>query len=180
MSYTWYSVCMTEATSAPATPEAITRTSVLAFFAADHVAVSDNKMYVNGGFFNLLRFPVFPATLATLGIGVVLQIPFQDSMQNHVFRIGMRGPEHQELSVRVEGQFRTTPGQEAEFGEPNIVPFGVVIPNVQIPGPGAYQLEFSLDHQPIATYRMRASQVPMVMTIGPPPVLPSSDEPSGG
>jgi len=167
---------MTEATSAPDTPEAITRTSVLAFFAADHVAVSDNKMYVNGGFFNLLRFPVFPATLPTLGIGVVLQIPFQDTMHNHVFRIGMRGPEHQELPVRIEGQFRTTPSHEAEFGEPNIVPFGVTIPNVQIAAPGAYQLEYLLDNQLMATYRMRAFQVPMVMTIGTPPAQPDPDE----
>jgi hypothetical protein len=157
---------MTETTSAPDTPEAITRTSVLAFFAADHVAVADNKMYVNGGFFNLLRFPVFPATLATLGIGVVLQIPFQDTMQNHTFRIGLRGPEHQELPVRVEGQFRTTPGPDSEFGEANIAPVGVTIPNVQIPTPGAYHLVLWLDNHEIATYRMRAFQVPMVVSAG--------------
>lgn len=176
MSYRVYPVCMTEATSAPDTPEAITRTSVLAFFAADHIAVSENKMYVNGGFFNLLRFPVFPATLATLGIGVVLQIPFHDTMHNHVFRIGMRGPEHQELPVRIEGQFRATPSPEAEFGEPNIAPFGVTIPNVQIPTPGAYQLELSLDHQLVATYRMRAFQVPMVMTVGSPSAAPLPEQ----
>ncbi|HUZ35620.1 MAG TPA: hypothetical protein VMV17_04760 [Streptosporangiaceae bacterium] len=159
---------MTDRASVPDTPEAITRTSVLAFFAADHVAVSENKMYVNGGFFNLLRFPVFPATLATLGIGAVLQIPFQDTMQNHLFRIGLRGPENQELPVRVEGGFRTVPSRDAEFGEANIAPFGVTIPNVQIPAPGAYHLVLWLDNQQIATYRMRAFQVPMVVSAGQP------------
>lgn len=138
----------------------------MAFFAADHVASSDNKLYVNGGFFNLLRFPAFPATLPTLGIGVVLQIPFQDTMQNHVIGIGLRGPDDQVLPLRIEARFRTLPGPEAEFGEAQIVPFGVTIPNVQIPVPGAYQLVLSLDSRQITTFRLRAVQVPMVVSAG--------------
>lgn len=157
---------MTDDTRAPDTPAALTSTSVVAFFAADHVASSDNKLYVNGGFFNLLRFPAFPATLPTLGIGVVLQIPFQDTMQNHVIGIGLRGPDDQVLPLRIEARFRTLPGPEAEFGEAQIVPFGVTIPNVQIPVPGAYQLVLSLDSRQITTFRLRAVQVPMVVSAG--------------
>jgi hypothetical protein len=157
---------MTSSTSAPDSPEAITRISVMAFFAADHVAVSENKMYVNGGFFSLLRFPVFPATLPTLGIGAVLHIPFHDTMHDHMLRIGLRGPDHQMLPVNVEARFRTAPTVEAEFGEANIVSFGVTIPNVQIPAPGSYHLVLWLDNREVATYRIRASQVPMAMSIG--------------
>jgi hypothetical protein len=166
---------MTQAEPVPDTPEAITRTSVLSFFAADHVAASDNKLYVNGGFFNLLRFPVFPATLPTLGIGVVLEIPFQESMQNHVFRIGLRGPDHEDLPVRVEGQFRTAPSVEAQFGEPNIAPVGVTIPNVQIPAPGCYHLVLWLDNKQVAIYRMRAFQVPMMLSAA----WPGTQSPGG-
>jgi hypothetical protein len=141
----------------------------LAFFAADHVDVSQNKMYVNGGFFNLLRFPVFPATLPTLGIGVVLQIPFHYSMQSHVIRIGFRGPDNQDLPVRVEARFRAGIGPEAEFGEATLVPFGVTVPNVQIPTSGAYHLVLWFDNRQVATYRMRAFQVPMIVSTGVPP-----------
>lgn len=161
---------MTEILPAPDSPEAITSTSVLAFFAADHVAVADNKLYVNGGFFNLLRFAAFPATLASLGIGAVLRIPFQDTMQDHVLRIVLRGPEHQELGVRVEARFRTAPSVEAQFGEPNIVPFGVTVASIDIPAPGAYTLVLSLDNAEKATYPMRAMQVPMVVSAAGPPV----------
>ena len=126
---------MTEMTTAPDTPAAITSMSVLAFFAADHVAASDSKLYVNGGFFNLLRFPVFPATLPTLGVGVVLKIPFQDTMRDHVLRIGLRGPDHQDLPVRIEARFHTTPSPEAEFGEEE--PGPVRGDNPQHPDPGA-------------------------------------------
>jgi len=152
---------------APDSPATITRTSVLAFFAADHVAVApDGKMYVNGAFFSLLRFPAFPATMPTLGIGAVIELPFQDAMQNHVLRIVLRGPEHQELPVGVQATFRTAPSIEAEYGEPHLVPFGVTIPSVEIPGPGVYHLVLWLDNAEKATYRMRATQVPMAVSAG--------------
>lgn len=150
----------------PDTLEAITSPSVLAFFSADHVDVSGNKLYVNGGFFNLLRFQSFPATLRTLGIGVALQIPFHYTMQDHVIRIGFRGPDEQELPLRVEARFRTTPGPEAEFGEPHIMPFGATVPSVHIPVPGVYHLVLWLDNQQVATYRIRAIQIPAAVRPG--------------
>src|SRR5260221_4088252 len=107
-----------DAPAAPDCPAAITRTSVVAFFAADHVAVApDAKMYVNGGFFSLLRFPAFPATLPTLGIGAVIEMPFQDAMKDHSLRIVLRGPENQELPVRVEATFRTAPTIKAQYAD---------------------------------------------------------------
>jgi Family of unknown function (DUF6941) len=154
-----------DAPTAPESPAAITRTSVLAFFAADHVAVTpDAKMYVNGGFFNLLRFPVFPANLPTLGIGAIVEMPFQDSMRDHTIRIGLRGPEREERPVRVEARFRTAPTLEAQYGEPQLVPFGVTVPNVEFPAPGVYNLVLWLDDVEKKTYRLRAVQTPMVIT----------------
>src|SRR5262245_32950703 len=101
--------------SAPESPAALTRTEVLAFFAADHVAATpDAKLYVNGGFFYIMRFPVFPAQLPTLGIGAVLKVPFQDTMRDHHLRIGLRGPDEQERPIRVDVQFRTAPTVEAQ------------------------------------------------------------------
>ena len=161
---------MTETISAPDTPEAITRTSVLAFFAADHVALSpDSKLYVNGGFFSLLRFVAFPATLPTLGIGAVLEMPFQDSMQDHVLTIGLRGPDQNDLPVRVEARFRTTPTIDAQFGEQHLVPFGVTVQNIQFPSAGVYKLVLSLDGKERKAYRLRAVQTPAVVVPGAPP-----------
>lgn len=158
---------MTESTSAPESPASITSTSVLAFFAADHIAVApDAKMYVNGGFFALLSFPTFPANLGTLGVAAVLELPFHDTMQNHTIRIGMRGPDDQELPVRVEATFRAAPRLETQFGDPGIVPFGVTLTNVQIPTPGVYNLVLWFDGIEKGTYRLRAVQIPMVASSG--------------
>jgi hypothetical protein len=152
---------------APDSPAAISRASVVAFFIADHVALApDAKLYVNGGFFSLLRFPSFPAMLPSLGIGAVLEIPFHDMMRDHMVRIYLRGPEDQELPVRVEVNFRSIPGLEMKFGEPGLVPFGTTIANVEFPMAGAYQLVLSLDDTEMQTYRFRAVQTPMVMSAG--------------
>jgi hypothetical protein len=154
---------------APESPAAITCTSVLAFFAADHVSVApDAKIYVNGGFFTLLRFPAFPAQLPTLGIGAVIELPFQDSMRDHSIRIGMRGPDQEERPVRVEATFRSAPSFEAQFGEQQIIPFGVTVPNVEFPVPGVYNLVLWFDDVEKKTYRLRAIQVPAVMTTAKP------------
>jgi hypothetical protein len=166
---------MTENISAPESPASITSMSVLAFFAADHVAVSpDAKMYVNGGFFGLLSFPTFPANLGTLGVAAVLQLPFHDTMQDHTIRIGMRGPDGQELPVRVDATFRAAPRPETQFGDPGMVPFGVTLTNVQIPTAGLYCLVLWFDGIEKATYRVRAVQIPMVASSGAPASVPGS------
>ena len=158
---------MTEMVSAPDSPAAITTTSVVALFASDHVALApDGKMYVNGGFIGLLRFAAFPAILPTLGIAAVLEVPFQDTMQDHTIRIGLRDSEGQQLKVGVEARFRNALSPEAQFGDPSIVPFGVTVTNVEFPAPGAYQLVLWFDGVEKKVYRMRAIQTPMALPIG--------------
>ena len=165
---------MTEAASVPDSPAAITTTRVVAFFAADHVALTpDAKMYINGAFFNLLRFSAFPAVLSTLGVAVALQLPFQETMREHAIRIGLRGADGQELAVRVEAQFKAALGVEAQFGDPGIVPFGVTITNVEFPNPGVYNLVLWVDGAETGIYPMRVIQVPGVPTLGPAANLPS-------
>jgi hypothetical protein len=131
-------------------------------------------MYVNGGFFSLLRFSAFPAVLGTLGVGAALEIPFQDTMREHVIRIGLRGPDAQELPVRVEARFRSALSWEAQFGDPGLVPFGVTVTNVEFPTPGVYNLVLWLDEVELKTYRMRVTQTPGVPSVGPASHMPSS------
>ena len=158
---------MTEPTPVPDTPAVITSTSVLAFFAADHATVApDGKIYVNGGGIGLLRFPAFPATLPTLGIAAIVQLPFHDTMQDHTLRVGLRGPTEEELPVQVEIRFRAAPSLEAQFGEAGLVPIGVTVPNVEFPTPGVYTLVLWFDNVEKKTYRMRAIQTPLVPTVG--------------
>jgi hypothetical protein len=166
---------MTEPTSIPDTPAVITATSVKAFFAADHAVVApDGKIYVNGGGIGLLRFAAFPATLATLGIVAILELPFHDVMHDHTIRVGLRGPSHEELPVRVEARFRAAPTLEAQFGEPGFVPFGVTVTNVELLSPGAYTLVLWFDNVEKQTYRFHVIQTPIVPSAGGAPSVAGS------
>lgn len=157
---------MTEDSAVPDSPASITTTRVVALFAADHATVTpDGKMYVNGGFVSALRFPSFPATLPTLGMAAVLELPFQENMQDHVLRLGLRGPDGQELPVKVEAQFRTAPTVDARFGDPGQVPFAVTVTNIEFPVPGVYKLVLWLDDNEKETYSIRAIQTPMTPAV---------------
>jgi hypothetical protein len=160
---------MTDLTPAdvPVSPAAITQPSVVAFFAADYVAAApDGKLHVNGGFFSLLRFPSFPALQPTLGIGAVLEIPFHELMKDHIIRIVLRDPEDRDLPVQIEASFRSAPGLDNRYGDPNLVPLGLTVTNVQIPAPGNYSLVLWLDDTELRKYRIRVVQTPMVATQG--------------
>jgi len=164
---------MTDSTPAPDSPEVITSTSVIAFFAADHAVMApDGKAYVNGAFFSLLRFAAFPALLPTLGIAAALQLPFHSTMKDHVIRVTLRGPDRKDLPVRVEAQFRAAPTAEAQFGDPGVVPFAITVTNVEFPSPGAYELVLWFDNQEKAAYRLT-----VIQSMAAPNVMPASSPP---
>jgi hypothetical protein len=152
---------MTEAISAPESPVALTSMSVVAFFAAEYVAVMpDGKLHANGAFFNLLRFPSFPAVQPTLGIAAVLKVPFQATMQEHAIRIGLRDQDGHDLPVSLEARFRSALTVEAQFGDAALVPFGATVTNVEFPAPGTYRLILWFDGAEQADYTIRIAQVP--------------------
>jgi hypothetical protein len=154
----------------PDSPARITSARVLALFAADYAATSpDAKVYVNGGFTSAWRFPSYPAILPTLGIVAVLELPFQDSMQDRMIRIGLRGPDNQELPVNINARFRVAPSLDTQFGDPAQVPFAVTVTNVEIPVPGVYNLVLWLDGVEKQSYRIRAIQTMVVPNFFTPP-----------
>jgi hypothetical protein len=161
---------MTDHNTVPDSPARITSARVLALFAADYAAASpDGKLYINGGFTSGWRFPSYPAILPTLGIAAVLELPFQDSMQDRLLRIGLRGPDNQELPVNIDAKFRVAPTLETQFGDPAQVPFAVTVTNVEIPLPGVYHLVLWLDGVEKQSYRIRAIQTLIVPNFPSPP-----------
>jgi hypothetical protein len=145
--------------AAPDSPAAIRRPRAQGFFAADYVASpGDGKVYVVGGFFSLLRFPSFPFILSNLGIVAVIEMPFREVHGDHTAIIGLRGPNAEELPLRIEARFRTASTFEAQFGEPHIVPLAANVVNVEFRQPGQYHLVLTLDGTEIARYPFRAAQ----------------------
>jgi hypothetical protein len=140
----------------------LTRIEALAFFAADHVVKDEasGKLHVLGGFFNLLRFQVYPALLPTLGIGASLYVPWHAYHQDHHFAITMLDEDRQPLPLRIEGGFRLGADMMLGHGDPSVVNIGGTVPNVVFQHPGRYRLSLTVDERPLANWRLQLLQLP--------------------
>lgn len=136
--------------------------SSLAFFAADHVVKDEasGKLHVLGGFFNLLRFQVYPALLPTLGIGASLYVPWHAYHQDHHFAITMLDEDRQPLPLRIEGGFRVGADLLLGHGDPSVVNIGGTVPNVVFQRPGRYRLWLTVDDEPLDSWRLHLLQLP--------------------
>lgn len=134
----------------------------VAFFAADHVAQANGKLYVSGGFFHILRYPSYPSVLQTLGIGLALRVPWHCYQENHTFRITMIDGDGKELPVRIEGEFRVGADPQLRHGDPSVIAFGATVTNLIIERTGDYRLLLTLDNAPnhIAEWEIQAVQNP--------------------
>ncbi|MGH3154852.1 MAG: DUF6941 family protein, partial [Streptosporangiaceae bacterium] len=95
-----------------------------------------------------------------------LELPFHDQMHDHTIRVSMRGPNDQELPLRVEAQFRAAPSLEAQFGESGMVPFAATVSNVEFPAPGRYTLVLEFDNVVKKRYTLRAIQAGIIGRAG--------------
>ena len=140
----------------------LTSIETLAFFAADHVVKDEasGKLHVLGGFFNLLRFQVYPALLPTLGIGASLYVPWHAYHEDHHFAITMVDEDHQPLPLKIEGGFRLGADMLLGHGDPSVVNIGGTIPNVVFQRPGRYQLWLTVDDKRLASWRLQLLQLP--------------------
>lgn len=153
----------TEASTQGKTSEpSLTHISVLALFAADHVVKEEvsGKLNVLGGFFNMLRFQVYPALLPTLGIGASLHVPWHAHHQDHHFAITMVDEDRQPLPFRIEGTFRVGADVLVGHGDPSVVNIGGTVPNVMFPRPGRYRLWLTVDDEPLGNWGLHLLQLP--------------------
>jgi hypothetical protein len=152
--------------------EPLSRIEAAAFFAADHVDAVGGKLYTNGGFFNMLRFPSYPAIVPTLGIGASLKVPWHAYQQDHHFVVTLRDEDCRELPLRVEGGFRVGADILLRRGDPSIVNIGGTVTNVIFERPGHYHLVLHVDGEELDRWGLQAVQLPGVFPSGAMPGLP--------
>lgn len=142
-----------------------------AFFAADHAVVENGKVYVNGGFWSMLRFPSYPAVQPTLSIVAVIHVPWRAYQQDHRFSIGLQDSDGKDLPLNIAGEFRVGAGVDMRVGDPTLMPLAVSINNFTIETAGDYAFTLSVDGTEISRYQVRAIQVavPSPQPSAPPP-----------
>jgi hypothetical protein len=151
---------------------------VQAFFPADHAVTAQGKLYVNGGFWDQLRFPGYPATLPQVSLVAVVRVPFHRYHADHKMSFALEDADGQPLPARVDGEFRVGAAPELHFGDPTLMQLAVQIASLEIPSPGAYVFTFAIDGEPMARYSFQARLIAMPMTFNL-AEAPPTDEPGG-
>ena len=143
---------------------------LLAFFPADHAEAVNGKLYVHGGYWERLNFPMYPQVFPSFALVAVVRVPFAAYQAEHRFRFGMEDADGNELSLRVEGAFRVGAAPDMEYGDPTVMPIAVPVHNLVIERPGQFAFTFALDDAPLGRFAVKAMQVaaPLQFNLTPP------------
>jgi len=159
----------------------MTRTfRVLAFFPADHAEVVNGKLYLHGGFWGRLNFPLFPQMLPQMALIAVLEVPFSAYHAEHKLSLGLEDADGNALPMQVEATFRVGADADMQYGDPTIMPVAVPVANLVIPAPGDYSFTVTVNGDLLERYSIRAKQVsvPVQLQVEHPPGPPPDGEAS--
>ena len=153
----------------------------LAFFTADHAVVESGKLYINGGAWNRLSYPSYPAVQA-LAVAAILHIPWRAHGQSHAFLIEFEDADGHQIAGRLEGQFQASLPPDARSGDYSVVPVAVMVNGLVFQQPGDYAAVLAVDGTEIGRWRFQAVQtfgLPGAMPIpGPAEVPPDPGPPA--
>lgn len=133
----------------------------LALFTADHAAVENNKLYVNGGFWNNLFFESFPARVIG-SLVAVIKVPARAYLENHRITIELVDPEEESLPFRIDGDFRVGAMPHLNRGDPSVISMAFPLDGLILERAGDYCFTLSIDGNELQRYRIRAIQSPPV------------------
>lgn len=127
----------------------------LALFAADHAAVENGKVYVNGGFWDILRQPSYPAQVA-ISLVAVIKVPSTAYLEDHRVTVEMVNADEERLPLRIEGDIRVGAAPDMKPGDPTTLPLAFPLNGVYLERAGDYWFVLSVDGNEIGRYRIRA------------------------
>lgn len=130
----------------------------LALFTADHAAVENGKVYVNGGFWDVLRQPSYPAQVA-FSLVAVIQVPARAYLEDHGVAVEMVDADEERLPLKIEGGIRVGAAPDLKPGDPTVLSFAFALNGVTLERAGDYWFVLSVDGNEIGRYRIRAVQV---------------------
>jgi hypothetical protein len=143
----------------------------LALFTADHAAVENNKLYVNGGFWNNLFLESFPARVIG-SLVAVIKVPARAYLENHRITIELAAPGEEPLPFRIDGDFRVGAAPHLNRGDPSVISMAFPLEGLVLEQAGDYCFILSIDGNELKRYPIRAIQSP--------PVQLPFDAPGGG
>ncbi len=132
---------------------------VVAFFAADHAEAVNGKVYLNGGFWNRLNYPQYPAVAGPLSLVAVISVPFHEYQEDHRFAIGLVDADGISEPLKIEGAFRMGASPDLRRGDPTLMPIAIPVSGLRLERPGDYRFTLAIDGEEFARYQFRAVQL---------------------
>jgi len=152
-----YHCCMTESRKL----DWLVDFEALAFFTADHAVVENDKLYVNGGYWNAIPRDSFPARVVG-SLVAVIKVPARAYLENHRITIGLEDPEGESLPFRIDGEFRLGASPHLNRGDPSIISLAFPLEGLVLERAGEYSFVLSIDGNETERYRIHAVQSPPI------------------
>jgi hypothetical protein len=130
----------------------------LALFTADHAAVENGKVYVNGGFWDVLNQPSYPAQVS-MSLVAVISVPSRAYLEDHRVMVEMVDADEERLPLKIEGNVRVGAAPHLNPGEPSTLPLAFPLNGVLLERAGDYWFVLSVDGDELARYHIRAIQM---------------------
>lgn len=143
----------------------------LALFTADHAAEENGKVYVNGGFWNSIVFPSYPARVA-FSLVAVIKVPARAFLADHRVTIEIVDADGGRLPFRIDGNIRVVASPNMNPGDPSLVPMAFPLHGLTLERAGDYWFVLSVGENELKRYHIRA--------VHSPPIQLPFDAPSGG
>ena len=130
----------------------------LALFTADHAAVENGKVYVNGGFWDVLNQPSYPAQVS-MSLVAVISVPSRAYLEDHRVTVELVDADEERLPLKIEGNVRVGAAPHLNPGEPSTLPLAFPLNGVLLERAGDYWFVLSVDGDELARYHIRAIQM---------------------
>jgi hypothetical protein len=137
-----------------------------AFFLADHAAIENGKVYVNGGFWNQMQFANFPAA-SNFTVVAVINVPWRANNQVHKFQVLFTDADGHPLDGEFSGEFQVTPDPAAGVGDPFLMPLAAAANNFVFQAPGHYSAKLMIDGEELSRWGFRVNQLVVPGSVGP-------------
>lgn len=119
-------------------------------FLADSVAKADNKLFVHGGGWNILRARALPARQSRIGLAAVITVGYTET-GDHTFTVRLEDADGNRLPLGdrtdLTGNFHVGRSAELTDGDEQVVPLAINLDGLVFPQAGRYRFVITIDGQ---------------------------------
>ncbi len=144
---------------------------------ADHAAVAEGKLFINGGGWNSINLMQIPSPIG-FSIALIISVPWAQADQNHTLAVEFQGPRGEPMTIgadqvgnpvtEISGNFSVGRPPHVVPGEDIVIPVALALAtNVEQAGP--YRLVVLIDDIPEADWHIRVQEAPPTYQVVVPP-----------